>query len=98
MFTVQQTETFAQWLAELRDPRAKARIVARLQMVKLGHLGDVKPVGDGILEMRVDVGPGYRLYFARRRESIILLLCSGDKSTQDRDIKRAKAMVRDLEE
>ena len=98
MFTIQQTETFAQWLAELRDPRTKARIVARMQMAKLGHLGDVKPVGDGISEMRVDVRPGYRLYFARRRELIILLLCGGDKSTQDRDITRAKAMVRDLED
>ncbi len=66
MYAVQQTETFVRWLAELRDPRAKARIVARLQMTKLGHLGDVNPVGEGILEMRVDVGPGYRLYFARR--------------------------------
>jgi len=98
MFTVQQTEPFAQWLAELRGPRTKARIVARVQMAKLGHLGDVRPVGDSILEMRVDVGPGYRLYFKRRRELIILLLCGGDKSTQDRDIKRAKAMARDLEE
>ncbi len=98
MFTVQQTETFAQWLAELRNPRAKARIVARMQMAKLGHLGDVRPVGDGIMEMRVDVGPGYRLYFTRRSELIIPLLCGGDKSTQARDIKRAKAMARDLEE
>ena len=69
----------------------------RVQMAKLGHLGDVRPVGDGIMEMRVDVGPGYRLYFTRRSE-LIILLCGGDKSTQARDIKRAKAMARDLEE
>jgi putative addiction module killer protein len=98
VYTVQQTATFAKWLTDLRDPRARARIIARIQMVGLGHFGDVKPVGEGVSEMRVDVGPGYRLYYARRRAQVILLLCGGDKSSQQRDIKRAIAMVRTLED
>jgi putative addiction module killer protein len=98
MYSVQQTQTFAKWLSGLRDMRAKARIVARIGQAKGGNLGDVKSVGGGVSEMRVDVGPGYRLYFTRRGEVLIILLMGGDKASQDRDIKRAQAMLQELEE
>ncbi len=80
------------------DTRAKARILARLEAARLGHLGDVKAVGGGVSEMRVDVGAGYRLYFVRRHTIIIILLCGGDKTTQSKDIPRAKAMARELDQ
>ena len=79
-------------------PRAKARIVARLDAARLGNLGDSKAVGSGVSEMRVDVGAGYRVYFVRRNTTVILLLCGGDKTTQQKDISRAKAMARKLEQ
>ncbi|MBK8750883.1 MAG: type II toxin-antitoxin system RelE/ParE family toxin [Candidatus Competibacteraceae bacterium] len=97
MYTLQQTETFAQWLAALRDVHAKARIAMRLDRVRAGNLGDAKPVGEGVSELRVDVGPGYRLYFTQRSGRVILLLAGGDKSTQARDIQRAQAIARELE-
>lgn len=96
MYSIKQTPTFVDWLSALRDPRAKARIAARLRMAGEGHLGDVKSVGDGVSEMRVDVGPGYRLYYTRRGQELIVLLIGGDKSTQDRDIKRARKMAQEL--
>jgi putative addiction module killer protein len=98
VFQIQQTEVFGKWLAALRDTRAKARILARLEAVHLGHLGDIKAVGGGVSEMRVDVGAGYRLYFVRRHTIIIVLLCGGDKGTQRKDISRAKAMARELDQ
>lgn len=98
MYQVQQTEIFGRWLASLRDDRAKARILARLDSVRLGNLGDAKSVGGRVSEFRVDVGTGYRVYFARRRQVLILLLCGGDKSTQKKDISRAQAMVRELDQ
>ena len=97
MYTLQQTETFAHWLAALRDVHAKARIAMRLDRVCTGNLGDAKPVGEGVSELRVDVGPGYRLYFTQRSGRVILLLAGGDKSTQARDIQRAQAIARELE-
>ena len=97
MYQLQQTETFATWLLGLRDMRAKARILVRLDSVRLGSLGDVRSVGDGVSEMRVDVGAGYRVYFTRRQRIVLILLCGGDKSSQARDIARAKRMVRDIE-
>ncbi len=96
MFRVQLTDVFSKWLAELRDVRAKARILARLDSARLGNLGDSKRIGGGLNEMRVDVGPGYRLYFIRRQTYVVVLLCGGDKSTQQRDIARAKSMMREL--
>lgn len=96
MIQVRQTETFRSWLADLRDRRAVARIAARIDRLKLGNPGDVKSVGDGVSELRIDYGPGYRLYFKRVGQEIVLLLCGGDKSTQDRDIERAKALATDL--
>jgi putative addiction module killer protein len=83
-------------LRELRDARAVARIAVRIDRMALGNPGDVKAVGEGVSEMRIDHGPGYRLYFVRRGTEVIVLLCGGDKSTQDRDIAAAKALVREV--
>jgi putative addiction module killer protein len=94
---VRQTEEFSKWLHGLRDGRARARIADRLLRVQAGNFGDMKPLGDGVSELRIDYGPGYRLYFARRGSVLVLLLCGGDKRTQAADIKRAKRMARDLE-
>lgn len=92
MITLNRTEVFTQWLASLKDLKARAKIIVRLRQVEAGNFGDVKPVGGGVSEMRVDFGPGYRLYFAREGRVVYLLLNGGDKSTQARDIKRAIAM------
>ena len=97
MIEVRQTTRFATWLAELRDERARARILKRLDRAKNGNLGDVAPVGEGVSEMRIFYGPGYRLYFVQRGEQLILLLlCGGDKGTQKADIDEAKALAKDL--
>ena len=97
MFQIQQTDHFANWLVKLRDVRAKARILARLDSVRLGNLGDARSIGDGISEMRIDVGPGYRVYFTRRHRILVILLCGGNKSTQTKDIARAKSMAQEIE-
>ena len=97
MYELQQTETFGQWLTGLRDTRAKARILARLESVRLGNLGDIRSVGDRVSEMRIDVGAGYRVYLTRRQRVVIILLCGGVKSTQSRDIVRAKLMAQEIE-
>lgn len=89
MYTLIQTEHFATWFDGLRDHQAKARILARLRRVELGNLGDFKPVGEGVAELRIFHGPGYRIYFMQQGEEIIVLLAGGDRSTQDRDIKQA---------
>lgn len=88
---------FERWLESLRDRQARARIKKRLDRIGLGNLGDFKPVGAGVLELRVDYGPGYRIYFAQSGAAIILLLCGGDKSTQDQDILRAKQYWTDFQ-
>lgn len=98
MVQVLETPEFAAWINGLRDKAAQARIGQRLERLAFGLMGDVKPVGDGVSEMRVHVGPGYRVYFTRRGEQIILLLCRGDKSSQKRDIGRAILMVRKLKD
>jgi len=87
---------FAYWLQGLKDRQARARIDARLARVAAGNLGDVGPVGEGVMELRVDWGPGYRVYFARLGQVILLLLCGGDKTTQQKDIKHAKAYFEDF--
>ena len=97
MYQIRQTEAFAKWLVGLRDARGKARILARLDSARLGNLGDTRSVGAGVSEMRVDVGAGYRVYFTRHRRVVIILLCGGDKSTQTKDIVRAKALADALE-
>jgi putative addiction module killer protein len=88
---------FDEWLHRLKDAKAKARILARITSAAHGNFGDCKPVGDGVSEMRVHAGPGYRLYFARHGKVVYVLLCGGDKSTQDRDIRRAKALAEEIE-
>jgi putative addiction module killer protein len=98
MIVLRQTETFSRWLSRLTDQIGRARILARLKRIRTtGNMGDVKPVGEGISEIRVDMGPGYRLYFTRRENMVIFLLCGGDKSTQDRDISRARELAKTLE-
>ncbi len=97
MYSVELTEEFQDWLDALRDRRAQLRITARLRTVERGNLGDWKPVGGAISEMRVAVGAGYRLYFTRRGRVVILMLAGGDKSSQKRDIERAHRMARALE-
>ncbi|MDP7151173.1 MAG: type II toxin-antitoxin system RelE/ParE family toxin [Paracoccaceae bacterium] len=96
MLELRQTEVFADWLNGLRDRRAQARIDIRLRRLSLGHFGDSKSLGDGVSELRVDYGPGYRLYFTRRGEQIVVLLCGGDKKRQNADIARAKEMVKEV--
>ena len=91
-YTIRQTEQFASWHRLLRDLKAKHAITRRIDRAAAGNLGDVKPVGEGVFEMRVDVGAGYRLYFGQRERTIIVLFCGGDKSTQEKDIKRAIQM------
>ncbi len=97
MFTVLQTEEFQGWLDALKDVRAQVRIAARLRLAEAGNLGDWKSVGGALSEMRVDVGPGYRLYFTRRQHILVVMLVGGDKSTQARDIKRAQKLLAQLE-
>jgi putative addiction module killer protein len=93
MIELKQTETFRKWRAKLKDDRARALIASRLDRLAFGNAGDVKPVGQGVSELRLDYGPGYRIYFQLRRNIIIVLLCGGDKRTQDRDIKTAKRLA-----
>ena len=97
MYEVQETAVYAKWFASLRDRAAKARIVTRLLYLGDGNLGDAKSVGDGVHELRLHFGPGYRIYFTRRGERIILLLCGGEKGGQQRDIARAKQIESELE-
>ena len=98
MIQIQQTETYAKWFAGLRDRVARARIDIRIRRLSLGSPGDAKPVGEGVSELRFDHGPGYRVYFIQRGEVVIVLLAGGNKSTQDRDIRNAKALAKDLKE
>jgi putative addiction module killer protein len=93
---IEQTEDFARWLRSLRDHIARAQIAKRIQRLARGQFGDVKSVGAGVSEMRVHVGPGYRVYFVQRGSTLIVLLCGGDKSTQQRDIARAIALATQL--
>jgi len=90
-----QTETFSAWLSGLRDRRARAKIQARLDRAMAGNFGDVKSLGKGVYEMRVDYGPGYRVYFLQRGLVAVVLLCGGDKGTQSADIKRAIRLAQD---
>ena len=96
MIEVRQTDVFTDWFAGLRDREARARITVRIRRLSLGNPGDVKPVGSGVSEMRIDYGPGYRVYFVRRGNTIVVLLCGGDKRRQDRDIARALELAQEV--
>lgn len=98
MIEVRETGTFSAWLEALRDKAAHRRIVQRVSRIEYGLLGDVKALGGGLSEIRVDHGPGYRLYFCRRGEAMLLLLCGGDKGSQTRDVARARKMMEALED
>lgn len=97
MLEVHQTETFRNWLGNLSDRQAIARINARIRRLSLGNPGDTKAMGGGVSELRIDYGPGYRVYYARRGRTLILLLCGGDKRTQTADIQRAQNIAKELE-
>lgn len=96
MFEVRQTKVFINWVAGLKDKRAVARVDVRLRRLALGNMGDVKSLGDGVSEIRIDYGPGYRLYFTKQGDRIVILLCGGDKKRQSADIERAKKMAKEL--
>ncbi len=98
MIEVLQTDEFAKWLKRLKDAAARARILVRIQRLSLTeNFGDAKPVGDGIFEMRIDYGPGYRLYYALKGNELVLLLIGGDKSSQQRDLVKAKKLNQEYE-
>ena len=98
MIEIRKTELFAQWIDALRDLRARARVQARIERLAAGNPGDVEPVGEGISELRINYGPGYRVYFKKRGQELIILLAGGDKTTQARDIKTALRIARQLSE
>lgn len=93
---VRQTERYARWFASLRDRQARARIDARIRRLSMGNAGDTQPVGEGVSELRIHYGPGYRVYFVQRGEKLVILLAGGDKRTQERDIKLAIDLAREL--
>jgi len=95
---IRQTENFSRWLNGLADRRARAKIAARIDRLAQGNSGDVAPVGEGVSELRIHFGPGYRVYFVARGRALVILLCGGDKSSQAKDIKAAKQLARDLGE
>jgi putative addiction module killer protein len=97
MNEVRQTQTFKGWFAGLRDMRAKVQILRRIERAEQGNLGDVAPIGEGVSEMRIRYGPGYRLYFVQRGAAIVILLCGGDKGSQARDIRTAKQMAKECD-
>jgi putative addiction module killer protein len=98
MFEIRKTQVFAKWLDGLRDVRARARVLVRIERLAEGLAGDVKAVGEGVSELRIDYGPGYRVYFAKRGQEVIILLAGGDKRTQGADIQKALRLARNLED
>ena len=96
MIEIRKTEKYAQWLDGLRDINARARIQIRVERLAAGNAGDVKPVGEGVSELRIDYGPGYRVYFTKRGHELVILLAGGDKSTQSTDIKTALRLAHNL--
>ena len=97
-FEIRQTETYKQWFASLKDRNARARVDVRIRRMSLGNLCDVKSVGSGVSEIRIDYGPGYRLYFIFQKKRLIILLCGGEKSTQSKDIKLAQEIAQLIKE
>jgi putative addiction module killer protein len=98
MLKIVKSATFDRWFSRLRDSRARARIAVRIDRLAFGNSGDVRPVGSGISELRIDYGPGYRVYYLQRGTSLVVLLCGGDKRTQAADIDRAISIARDWRE
>lgn len=98
MIEIKQTETFRKWRTRLKDERARALIASRLDRLAFGHAGDAEPVGQGISELRIHHGPGYRVYFQKRGDAIIVLLCAGNKNTQAKDIQTAKRLANEWSE
>jgi putative addiction module killer protein len=96
MLEIRETPAYAKWFSALRDRTAKARIDIRIRRLSLGNLGDVRPVGDGVSELRIHYGPGYRIYLTKQEDSVVILLADGDKSSQDQDIRLAKDLARNL--
>ncbi len=96
MIEIRKTEVFVEWLDSLSDIRARARVLVRIERFAAGNAGDVKPVSEGVSELRIDYGPGYRVYFKKRGRELVILLAGGDKSTQTRDIKKALRLAKDL--
>ncbi|MBW6469130.1 MAG: type II toxin-antitoxin system RelE/ParE family toxin [Coriobacteriia bacterium] len=96
MYQIRETDTYQKWFESVRDLNARFRIAARIRRVSLGNLGDVKSVGEGVHELRITYGPGYRVYFIQHGDTVIVLLAGGDKSTLKRDIERAKELARGL--
>jgi putative addiction module killer protein len=95
---IKQTETFRKWRMRLKDERVRGLIASRIDRLAFGNAGDVRPVGEGVSELRIDHGPGYRIYYRKRGSTIIILLCGGDKSTQAKDIKTAKRLAAESSE
>jgi len=93
---IRKTETYAKWLDSLRDIHARARILVRVERLAAGNPGDVRPVGEGVSELRIDCGPGYRVYFIKRGQEVVILLAGGDKGTQAKDIKTALRLAQNL--
>ena len=98
MHELKQTETFRKWRLQLKDERTRAVIASRLDRLAFGNVGDANPVGEGVSELRIDYGPGYRIYFQKRGNSFVVLLCGGDKSTQSKDIRTAKRLAKQWSE
>jgi putative addiction module killer protein len=98
MIEIRKTEIFVEWMDALRDIQARARIQARIERLAAGNPGDVQPIGEGVSELRINYGPGYRVYFKQRGRELIILLAGGDKRTQDKDIKTALHLAQNLEE
>ena len=96
MFEVRKTDDYAKWLDSLRDVRVRARVLVRVERLAAGNPGDVRPVGEGVSELRIDYGPGYRVYFKKQGRAIVVLLAGGDKRTQSRDIEKALRLARNL--
>lgn len=98
MYYIQRTDEFDGWLSKLKDVRAKAKIITRIRSAEFGNLGDVRPIGERLSEFRIHYGPGYRVYFRQKGKILLLVLCGGTKSTQKKDIERAKSLAKKYEE
>ena len=98
MIEIRQTETYRKWFDSLKDRNARMRIDIRIRRISLGNFGDVKPVGEGVFEIRIDYGPGYRIYYLQKKNTVIILLLGGDKSTQSKDIQKAHELAQRVEE